>query len=253
MVSEQIANSLKLKVGDGLIMYFVQEPLRIRRFKICGIYSSGMDEVDKNYVIGAMSLIQRLNNWSPDKIGGYELRVSDFDKLNYAAAGIDDILPVKLKAYTVMQNYPTIFEWLGLLDVNTVVMLALMLVVAVINMISALLIMILERTSMIGMFKAMGASNWSIQNIFLYNAFYLIGLGLLLGNILGYGLGYFQNQTHFFKLDPASYYMAFVPVQFTWLDGVLLNVGTLTICLLVMVIPSALVSKISPVKAIQFK
>ena len=253
MISEQTADRLKLKVGDGLIMYFVQQPLRKRPFKIVGIYSSGVDEVDKNYVIGAMSLIKRLNDWSPNQIGGYEIRVTDFDRLQLAAADIDDVLPTTLKAYTVIQSYPTIFEWLNLLDVNTVVMLSLMLIVAVINMISALLIMILERTSMIGMFKAMGATNWRIQNIFLYNAFYLIGFGLILGNILGYGLGFFQMKTHFFELDPASYYMKFVPIQFTWFDGIMLNLGTLVICLLVLIVPSMLVTKISPVKSIRFK
>ncbi len=253
MISEQTANRLKLKLGDRLIMYFVQQPMRARRFKIVGIYSSGVDEVDKTYVVGAMSLIQRLNNWDPNQIGGYELRANDFEQLQSTAGDIDDILSPKLKAYTVIQTYPTIFEWLNLLDVNTVVMLTLMLLVAVINMISALLIMILERTSMIGMFKAMGANNWSIQQIFLYNSFYLIGLGLILGNILGYGLGVFQTQTHFFTLDPASYYMSFVPIEFTWFDGIMLNLGTLVICLLVLIIPSTLVSKISPVKAIRFK
>lgn len=253
MISQQTADRLKLKVGDNILMYFVQEPLRKRPFKICGIYSSGVEEVDKTYVVGALSLIQRLNDWSPNQIGGYELRVDDFDRLNEAASYLDNILPVKLKAYTILQTYPTIFEWLRLLDTNTVVMLVLMLAVAVINMISALLIMILERTSMIGMFKAMGATNWSLQKIFLYNAFYLVGVGLLLGNLLGFGLGYLQLITHFFKLDPASYYMSFVPVQFNWLDAVLLNLGTLVICFLVLIIPSTLVTKISPVKAIRFK
>ena len=253
MISQKTADRLKLKVGDKIIMYFVQEPLRKRPFVISGIYSSGVSEVDQTFVIGAMSLIQRLNNWNSNEIGGYEMRVSDFERLNEIAGSVDDILPSQLKAYTVKQNYPTIFEWLGLLDTNTVVMLGLMLVVAVINMISALLIMILERTSMIGMFKAMGANNWSIQKIFLYNAFYLIGFGMLLGNLLGYGIGFFQDKTHLFKLDPASYYMDFVPIQFNWTDGILLNIGTLVICLLVLVIPSTLVSKISPVRAIRFK
>jgi lipoprotein-releasing system permease protein len=253
MVSQQTADRLKLKVGDNLLMYFVQEPLRKRPFKICGIYSSGVEEVDKTYVVGALSLIRRLNDWSPNQVGGYELRVADFDQLNTAASYLDDILPTKLKAYTILQTYPTIFEWLKLLDTNTVVMLVLMLAVAVINMISALLIMILERTSMIGMFKAMGATNWSLQKVFLYNAFYLVGIGLILGNLLGFGLGWFQSVTHLFKLDPASYYMSFVPIQFNWLDDVLLNLGTLVICFLVLIIPSTLVTKITPVKAIRFK
>jgi lipoprotein-releasing system permease protein len=153
----------------------------------------------------------------------------------------------------VSESYPAIFEWLKLLDVNAQVMLILMLIVATINMISALLIIILERTSMIGIFKAMGAGNWSIQKIFLYNASYLIGIGLLLGNIFGLGVGLFQYHTHFFKLDEESYYMKFVPIQIRWTDMIFLNIGTLVICLLVLIIPSMLVTKISPVKAIRFK
>ena len=253
MLSQQTANRLKLKVGDKLLIYFVQERLRKRQFKIKGIFSIGVEEVDKTFVIGALSLINRLNDWKPSEIGQYEFRIADFDQVNYAANKLDDILPVKLKSRTVIEDYPTIFEWLNLLDVNSVVMLVLMVIVAVINMISALLIMILERTAMIGMFKAMGATNWNIQKVFLFNATYLIGLGLLLGNILGVGLGYFQQQTHFFKLDEASYYMTFVPVQFSLSDILLLNLGTLVICLLVLIVPSMLVSKISPVKAIRFK
>jgi lipoprotein-releasing system permease protein len=253
MLSQQTANRLKLKVGDKLLMYFVQNPLRKRQFKIKGIFSIGVEEVDKTFVIGSLSLINRLNDWKPGEIGQYEFRIADFDQVNYAANKLDDILPVKLKSRTVIEDYPTIFEWLNLLDVNSVVMLVLMVIVAVINMISALLIMILERTAMIGMFKAMGATNWNIQKVFLFNATYLIGLGLLLGNVLGVGLGYFQQRTHFFKLDEASYYMTFVPVQFSLSDILLLNLGTLVICLLVLIVPSMLVSKISPVKAIRFK
>ena len=252
MLSQQTANRLKLKVGDKLLMFFAQD-LRKRPFKIKGIFNIGVEEVDKTFVIGSLSLINRLNDWKPGEIGQYELRVADFDQVDFAADKLDQILPVRLKSRTVMEDYPNIFEWLKLLDVNSVVMLVLMVVVAVINMISALLIMILERTAMIGMLKAMGASNWNIRKIFLYNATYLIGLGLLLGNALGLGLGYFQQQTHFFKLDQASYYMTFVPVQFGLWDVLLLNLGTLVICLLVLIVPSMLVSRISPVKAIRFK
>jgi lipoprotein-releasing system permease protein len=253
MLSQTTADRLKLKVGDKLLMYFVQEPLRKRPFKIKGIFNIGVEEVDKTFVIGDLSLINRLNGWKPNEIGAYEMRVSDFEQVDYAADKLDEILPIKLKSFTVTEDYTTIFEWLKLIDVNSVIMLVLMIIVAVINMISALLIMILERTAMIGMFKAMGASNWNIQKIFLLNATYLIGLGLLLGNTLGLGLGYFQQHTHFFKLDPASYYMNFVPVQIEFTDVLLLNIGTLAVCMLVLLIPSMLVSKISPVKAIRFK
>jgi len=253
LISQTTANRLRLKIGDKILMYFVQEPLRVRPFTVTGIFNTGIEDVDKTYVLGDMGLINRLNGWQPDEIGGYELKAIDFDHINEASDQLDSVLPVKLKSYTVMDNYQTIFAWLGLLDGNTSVVLVLMIMVAVINMISALLIMILERTSMIGMLKALGASNWTIQKIFLYNAFYLIGLGMILGNLFGIGIGAIQYYTRLFKLDQASYYMSFVPIQFNWLDVVLLNIGTLTICLLVMVGPSLLVTRINPVKAIRFK
>ena len=253
LISQTTANRLRLKVGDKIVMYFIQEPLRRRPFTITGIYNTGIEEIDKTYVIGDMALINRLNNWGKDSIGGYEIKITDFDRLKEAGDFTDDNLPAKLKSYAVTDTYPTIFAWLGLLDGNTKVVLSLMIIVAVINMISALLIMILERTSMIGILKAMGASNWNIQRIFLYNALYLIGMGMLFGNLFGIGIGFLQQYTHLFKLDQESYYMKFVPIQFNWLDLVFLNAGTLLICLLVMIGPSLLVTRISPVKAIRFK
>lgn len=253
MISQFTADRLKLKVGDDFLMYFVQQPLRKRKFKIVGIFNIGVEEVDKVYVLGSLSLIRHLNNWKPNEVGSYEIQIPDFNQLHQSEDALNNILPIEFKSYTIDQLYPTIFEWLTLLDVNTQVILILMLIVAVINMISALLIMILERTSMIGMLKALGASNWSIQQMFLLNALYLIGAGLLLGNLFGVGLSYIQNYTHIFKLDQASYYMNFVPIQLNWSDVLLLNIGTLVVCILVLVVPSMLVSSISPVKAIRFK
>jgi len=254
LISQTIANRLSLKLGDSVLIYFVQEPLRVRKFVIKGIFSFELEEIDKTYVVGDMSIISRINNWKPGQIGGYEVRAASFDQMQAAEDNIDNMLPGSaLKSYSLMDNFPAIFAWLDLLDGNTTVVLALMIMVAVINMISALLIMILERTNMIGLLKAMGATNWRIQGVFLYNAFYLICLGMLLGNVFGLGLGFIQDKTHLFKLDPASYYMNFVPIQFNWLDIVALNIGTLLVCLLVMIIPSMLVSRITPVKAIRFK
>ncbi|WP_407428706.1 ABC transporter permease [Arcticibacter sp.] len=253
VISKVIADRMRLKVGDDFLMYFVQEPLRRRKFDIVGIYDLGIEEVDKAYVIGDLSVVQRLNNWAPNTVGGYEIRVNHFDAVNHSALNVNDNISMGLRAYSITEYYQTIFQWLSLLDVNTEVILILMLAVAIINMISALLIIILERTNMIGILKALGATNWSIQKIFLQNAAYLIGFGLLLGNVLGIGLGLFQAHTHFFKLDQASYYMSFVPVELEATDILLLNAGTLVICLLVLIIPSTLVSRISPVKAITFK
>jgi len=253
LISQYTADRLKLKLGDKLVMYFIQQPLRKRPFKIVGIFDLGVEEVDKTFAIGDLALIRRLNDWGKDQIGGYEIRTHEFDNINQVDSAANNILPPDLKAFTITETYAGIFEWLKLLDVNTVVILVLMLAVAVINMISALLIMILERTSMIGMLKAMGATNISIQKIFMINAFYIVGFGLILGNILGLGICILQHQTHLFKLDQASYYMTFVPISISWLDVVLINAGTLFICLLVLIVPSMLVTRISPVKAIRFK
>lgn len=253
LISKYTADRLKLKVGDDFLMYFVQEPLRKRKFEIVGIYDLGVEDVDKTYMIGDISLIRRINNWKTTEVGGYELRLKDFKKLDRVANSIYEDIDIDLRSYSIKEYYPTIFQWLSLLDVNTQVILALMLAVAVINMVSALLIIILERTNMIGILKALGSSNWEIQKIFLNNAAYLIGFGLLLGNILGAGFCIFQNKTHFFTLDQESYYINFVPVELNLSDIVFLNAGTLIICLLVLIIPSLLVTKISPVKAISFK
>lgn len=253
LISELVAKKLNLKVGDNFLMYFIQESLRKRKFEIVGIYRTGVEEVDKIFVIGDMDLVRRLNKWDDNQVGGYELRIKDFNQLDATSYEVGDELSTQLKAVSVTTNFPSIFEWLSLLDINAQVVLVLMLMVAIINMISALLIIILERTHMIGLLKALGESNWGIRKIFLYNAVYLVGFGMLMGNIFGLGLGYIQQQTHFFKLDEASYYMSFIPVQFEWLDIILINIGTLVICLAVLIIPSMLVSKISPVKALSFK
>lgn len=253
LISKYTAERLKLKVGDDFLMYFIENSLRKRKFKIAGIYNLGVEEVDKVFVIGDIALIRNLNNWSEAESGGYELRVKNFENLESVADKVYEDLDIELKSYTIKEYYPTIFEWLSLLDVNTQVILILMIAVAVINMISALLIMILERTNMIGILKALGSSNWDIRKIFMFNAVYLIGLGLILGNVLGIGLGLFQNHTHFFSLDQASYYISFVPVELDLKDILLLNAGTLIISLLVLLIPSMLVTRISPLKAIRFK
>lgn len=253
LISKYTADRLNLKVGDDFLMYFIENSLRKRKFIIQGIYSLGVEEVDKTFVIGDIALIRSLNKWEASEVGGYELRVKDFNDLDKTSTLIYDNIDINLRSFSVKEYYPTIFEWLSLLDVNTQVILILMMAVAVINMISALLIMILERTNMIGILKALGSANWNVRKIFLYNASYLIAFGLLLGNILGVGLGLFQAKTHFFKLDQASYYISFVPVQLEFQDILLLNAGTLIISVFVLLIPSLLVTRISPLKAISFK
>jgi lipoprotein-releasing system permease protein len=252
IISQHTAQKLNLKVGDSFLMYFVQEPLRKRKFEIVGIYNLGVEEVDNTYLIGDIHLIRRLNNWSADEVGGYEIRVKDFNRLDELTTQVHEGLDLGLKAFSIKELYPVIFQWLSLLDVNAQVIFILMLAVALINMISALLIMILERTQFIGLLKALGSSNWSIRKIFLYQAVYLIGFGLFLGNLLGVGLALIQQYTHFIKLDEASYYMNFVPIELHLIDIIWLNLGTLFVCLLVLILPSMLVSRIRPVKALRF-
>nr|WP_121273713.1 FtsX-like permease family protein [Pedobacter schmidteae] len=253
LISQFTANRLKLKVGDDFIMYFVQNPPRKRPFKIVGIYDIGVEEIDKGFVLGDLNIIRRLNNWKPNEIGGMEVRIKDFSKLKVTAEGIYEKLELKLKSESVADYFPAIFTWLSLLDINTKVLLVLMMVVGVINMVTALLIMILERTNMIGVLKAFGMSDASVMKIFLYNALYLVGLGLLLGNILGLGLGFLQKYTHIYKLDQSSYYLSYVPIEFHFLDVLILNLATMIICAVVLILPSLLVSRISPLKAIRFK
>jgi lipoprotein-releasing system permease protein len=234
-------------------MYFVQEPLRKRKLTIVGIYNLGVEDVDKSYVIGDLGLIQRLNNWDENEVGAYEIKIDNFENILQETTAVLNSIPINLRGLNVIDQFPQVFKWLDLLDVNTEVIFILMLVVAIINMISALLIMIMERTEMIGILKALGFSNGGIRKVFLYNAIYLISIGLLAGNLIGLGICVFQDLTHFFKLDEASYYISYVPIALKLNDVIFLNIGVMAICLLALLIPSGLVSRISPVKAISFK
>lgn len=253
LISKYTANRLGLKVGDPFLMHFVQNPPKPRKFIVAGIYDVGVDQIDRGFAIGKLAIIRGVNNWSPDLMGGIEVRIKRFDDLRPVAEDVYANLELRLRSRSVEESTPEIFTWLSLLDVNTRVLLVLMLIVGVINMITALLIMILERTAMIGLLKALGARNASIMRVFLYQAIYLVGFGLLLGNLLGLGLAFLQHYTHFFKLDQTNYYLSHVPVEVHTADVVLLNIATLFICSLVLIIPSFLVSRISPVKAIRFK
>ncbi|WP_316785435.1 ABC transporter permease [Pedobacter frigiditerrae] len=253
LISDYTAKRMKLKIGDSFLMHFVQDPPKKRKFKIVGIYNVGIENIDKSFAIGDINIIRSVNNWEPNQMGGIEVRVKNFARLQPVADSIYANLELKLRSRSVKESTPEIFTWLSLLDVNTRVLLILMMIVGVINMVTALLIMILERTSMIGLLKSMGISDTSVMKIFLYNAIYLVGIGLLLGNILGLGIAYFQSTTHLFKLEQTNYYLAYVPMEVHFLDVLLLNIATVIICTIVLIIPSLLVSRISPLKAIRFK
>jgi len=253
LISSLMAKRLNLTVGESFIMYFIQEPVRKRKFTVKGIFTTNSDELDKIYVIGSLPLIRRLNNLEENQAGGYEVRVKDFNQLFHTTEAINDELDIELYATNVVMQMQDIFNWLNMLDMNDNIIFVLMVIVAVINMISALLISILERSQMIGLLKALGMRNGKIRQVFLFNSLYLIGYGLLLGNILAISLYIFQTSTHFFKLDPSIYYVSFVPMQISWFVVLWLNVLLIIIALITLFIPSMLISRISPIKTIQFK
>ncbi|SFG74183.1 FtsX-like permease family protein [Pedobacter insulae] len=253
LISAFTANRLKLKLGDSFLMHFVQNPPKPRKFIIVGIYDIGIENIDKSFALGNINIIRGVNNWDSGQMGGIEVRIKHFENLRPVANEVYANLELKLRSRSVEESSPEIFTWLSLLDVNTRVLLILMMIVGVINMVTALLIMILERTTMIGLLKALGISNFNVMKIFLYNAIYLVGFGLILGNLLGLGLAYLQQYKHIFKLDQTNYYLAYVPIEIHFMDVLLLNLATLFICSLVLIIPSMLVSRVSPLKAIRFK
>lgn len=253
LISEYLANRLQLDVGDKFIMYFIQDPIRRRPFTIQGIYTTHSEELDKTYVIGSLDLIRRLNGLQENEVGAYQIRIASFGQLESTTQEIDHILPAQLDATNIVQQMPDIFNWLDMLDMNDNIIFALMAIVAVINMVSSLLISILERSSMIGILKALGYPNRGIRQVFLYGSMYLIGVGLLIGNLVAIALYIFQTQTQFFKLDPYTYYVHYVPMDIAWYEVVGLNGALVVIGLLTLCIPAMLISRISPIKTIQFK
>ncbi|WP_245893617.1 ABC transporter permease [Sphingobacterium gobiense] len=253
LISEYLANRLHLDVGDKFIMYFIQDPIRRRPFTVKGIYTTHSEELDKTYVIGSLDLIKRLNDLQENQVGAYQIRITSFDLLENTTQEIDKILPIELEATNIVQQMPDIFNWLNMLDMNDNIIFVLMVVVAVINMVSSLLISILERASMIGVLKALGCPNGRIRQVFLYGSIYLIGVGLFIGNLIAISLYFFQTYTHFFKLDPYTYYVHYVPMDIAWYEFVGLNVAIAIIGLLALFIPAMLISRISPIKVIQFK
>ena len=259
VISKYLANLLGLKLGDSFYTYFIQEQIRARKFKIVGIYSTNFIEYDKLFILADMRQVQTLNDWSPESFSGLEVQINDFNRIDEVGDMVYDATANKFNkdgnsytTQTIKQLNPQIFSWLSLLDMNVWVILILMLAVAGFNMISGLLILILERTNMIGILKSMGATNWSVRKIFLYHSAFLIGKGMLWGNVIGLSLCAIQYFTGVIPLDPQAYYVATVPICFNWLYILLLNVGTLIASLLMMIGPSYLITKISPAKIIRY-
>ncbi|MFT5215492.1 MAG: lipoprotein-releasing system permease protein [Glaciecola sp.] len=257
LISQYLAKRLGFKVGDSFQMYFMKEdtsqPPFIRKFNVVGIYNSGFQELDETYFIGDIKHVQRLNKWGADEIGNFEVFIDDYSDLADIGAAIYKSTPSTLNTTTVAEKYASIFEWINIFDNNTNGIIAIMIFVAGINMITALLVLILERTQMIGLLKALGANNRSIRKLFLYNASYLILLGMFWGNVIGLGLLFAQQQFGLFPLNPEVYYVTQAPVYLNFGYILALNIGTFVVCMMMLLVPSYVISKISPVKAMRFE
>ncbi len=259
LISRTLANLLKLKINDTYDIFFVQEPLRFRRFKVTGIYDTKMPEFDKMFVLCDLRHIQKLNGWAANQVSGYELLVDNLDNVEDLAIEVDDIVGFifldddsRLKVQSIAELYPNIFDWLGLQDVNATVLIILMLLVAGINMISGLLIIILERTGTIGLLKAIGANNESIRKVFLIQAAYIMFKGLIIGTILGISLCLLQKQFGIVKLNEQYYFLAEVPISLNGLHVLALNLTAFVVGMGMLVVPSMVVSRISPDKTLKF-
>ena len=223
-----------------------------RRFKVVGIFNSGFQEFDATYILGDIRHMQRINKWKSDQVGAFEVFVDDFDNIAKIGEQVYEETGSTLDSKTIIEKYSYIFEWLQLFDFNIIVILIVMIIVATINMVVALLVLILERTQMIGILKALGASNWTVRKVFLYNASYLIARGLFWGNGIGISILLIQKYFGVVTLNPENYYVSQAPVHFNIWYILLLNIGTIVICFLVLLIPSYIITKISPVKAIRY-
>ena len=259
IISKKIASMLRLKTGDTFAMLFIQDPPRMRKFTISGIYETSLEEFDKMYVFCDIGHIKKLNGWKDDQVSGFEVYIKDFDELDEMTADVRDEIgyrlaedETKFKVTNIRIRYPQIFDWLNFQDINVIIIILLMLIVAGFNMISGLLILILEKTNMIGVLKSLGADDKTIRRTFLYQAAYLIGKGLFWGNLIGIGLAYIQLKTGIITLDPSSYYIKTVPVNLELIHILLLNAGTMAAIVLMLLVPSQLISRITPVKAIRY-
>jgi len=259
LISETVSKLLNLNIGDNATTFFIQQPPRMRKFTVKGSYRTGMEDFDKIFVICDIKHIQRLNDWTPDMISGYEVLVKDIHTIENAHQEIENLVGydffedgMRLKVISIKDKYKQIFDWLSLLDMNVWIILIVMLSVSLVNMISGLLILILDKINMIGILKAIGGQNSQIRRIFIYQGLFLILKGLLWGNTIGLGIAIFQKYTQILKLDPASYYICTVPINLDFQLIALLNIAFLLITFAMLIFPAMIISKISPDKTIKF-
>ena len=254
LVSKNIADKMLISTGDKVVLSFIRDNQQIKkRFQVCGIYNTGLEEYDKRFGIVDIKKLQEILGWNVNEVQGMEVVLNDVRDLDVISEYVYyEILPQQLYAESIRSKFPSIFEWLSLQDINETIILQLMVLVAIINMITVLLILILERTQMIGILKSLGMNNWQVRKIFIYNAGYIIFYGLIIGNILGLGIALLQKHFNFIKLDEANYYLDTAPIEINWMALILLNVGTFVVTLITLVLPTMLITRITPVKALRF-
>ncbi|MBR5827709.1 MAG: ABC transporter permease [Paludibacteraceae bacterium] len=260
LISTELARILSLNVGDHILCYFIEEDLRVRKLTIIGLYNTYMTEMDKLFILGNMEIVRRLNGWDSTQVSGLEVLVDDLRNLHEASDAVYYVTANRLDAdgnmyYTqnLQQLNPQVFGWLDLLDMNVVIIIILMLCVSGFSIITGLIILIMDSVSLIGTLKSLGADNSFVRRIFVYQSLMLIGKGLFWGNLIGLALCALQHYTHWLTLDAASYYVSYVPMAFPWGWWVLLNLGTLLVSWLILMAPSAIVTKISPAKVMYFE
>ncbi len=253
IISKKLANLLKLKLNDEPILYFIQNPPRPRRVQIVGIYETGLEEFDKNLIISDLGLIQKMNNWDNNTAGHYEVFLNDFDKLNETTDWVEENIEQNQRAIKSTDSFVQIFDWLQLLDRNIIIVLVLIIVVSSFNMVSILLVMLMERTPMVGLLKSLGSTDLQIRKVFIYSGLWIIIRGLIIGNLLAIAFCLIQKYFKIIPLDPESYYMNYVPIEWNWVIWALVNIGTVIVISLVIFIPTWIVTKMKPVVAMKYR
>lgn len=253
LISQYMANQLKTGVGQSLPLYFLGNPPRARKMTVVGIYETGLEEVDKTIALGDIRLIQRLNKWGPDTVGSYEIFVRDFSKLDQTREAVFDRLSPDMRLVSVKEQYRPLFDWMLLLDRNMVILLGLIAFVASFNMVSVLLVLMMERTPMIGLLKTLGGTNPLIRRVFLNVGLNMVFWGLIIGNVVGIGLSVIQDKYRLIPLDPKNYFIKYVPIAIDWPTVLILNGATVLLIALVLWIPTIIINRIQPVRALAFK